>query len=106
MSFLNILRPLFQSTSTRTTTTLLQTTLQTTYQTTFSSPSTFVRTLMKSHKGAAKRWRKTSTGWKRSQAARNHGNTGWSRGVLKSDSSKQMANKAQGKRLGKLLPYA
>jgi ribosomal protein L35 len=65
----------------------------------------FVRTLMKSHKGAAKRWRKTSNGFKRGQAARNHGNTGWSSNVLKGDGSKAMSTKEQTKRLNKLLPY-
>lgn len=100
MSFFNLIRPLFQ------TTTSLATSTTTVAAATAQGPTTFVRTLMKSHHGAAKRWRKTSTGWKRSQAARNHGNTGWGRGVLKSDSGKQMADKAQSKRLGKLLPYA
>lgn len=65
----------------------------------------FVRTIMKSHKGAAKRWRKTANGFKRGQAARNHGNTGWSSGVLKADGAKAMSTKQQTKRLTKLLPY-
>ncbi|ODV72021.1 mitochondrial 54S ribosomal protein bL35m CYBJADRAFT_130684 [Cyberlindnera jadinii NRRL Y-1542] len=65
----------------------------------------FVRTIMKTHKGAAKRWRKTANGFKRGQAARNHGNTGWSSGVLKGDGSKVMSTKEQTKRLKKLLPY-
>ncbi|ONH67956.1 hypothetical protein BON22_1951 [Cyberlindnera fabianii] len=67
--------------------------------------SIFTRTLMKSHKGAAKRWRKAANGFKRSQAARNHGNAGWSSSTLRGDGSKAMSTKQQTKRLTKLLPY-
>lgn len=72
----------------------------------FGFSSVFTRSLMKSHKGAAKRWRKTANGFKRRQAARNHGNTGWSLRVLSSGSSTRLSNPAQTKRLKKLLPYA
>ncbi|AGO10586.1 AaceriABR133Wp [[Ashbya] aceris (nom. inval.)] len=63
------------------------------------------RTLMKTHKGAAKRWRKTAGGYKRSKAGRSHGNTGWGQRALKQLSGRTMAASAHLKRLRRLLPY-
>ncbi|SCV02821.1 LAME_0H05490g1_1 [Lachancea meyersii CBS 8951] len=63
------------------------------------------RTLMKTHKGTAKRWRKTSTSYKRGRAGRNHGNAGWSRSSLKSLSGKTLAHSTHIKHLKRLLPY-
>ncbi|SCU80359.1 LAMI_0B01970g1_1 [Lachancea mirantina] len=64
-----------------------------------------VRTLMKTHKGTAKRWRKTSTSFKRGKAGRNHGNAGWSRSSLKSLSGRALAHTTHLKHLKRLLPY-
>ncbi|SCU87695.1 LAFA_0E08262g1_1 [Lachancea sp. 'fantastica'] len=63
------------------------------------------RTLMKTHKGTAKRWKKTSTSYKRGRAGRNHGNAGWSRSSLKSLSGKTLAHSTHIKHLKRLLPY-
>jgi ribosomal protein L35 len=97
-----LIRPVVSCTATMTTTT---TTTMTRAIFAEYQPSLFVRTLMKSHKGAAKRWRKTANSFKRRQSGRNHGNTGWSRRVLSEGSAKRMSNPAQTRRLKKLLPY-
>lgn len=53
-----------------------------------------VRTKMKSHKGAAKRFIITGTGIKRKCASRNHGNGGWSQNYLASmDGFSKVTNK-------------
>ncbi|SCU85594.1 LADA_0D08460g1_1 [Lachancea dasiensis] len=63
------------------------------------------RSLMKTHKGTAKRWRKTSTSFKRGRAGRNHGNAGWGKSTLKSLDGKTMAHSTHVKHLKRLLPY-
>ena len=63
------------------------------------------RNLMKTHKGAAKRWKKTANGFKRGKAGRNHGNAGWSRNSLKTLSGRALADSTQTHRLKRLLPY-
>ncbi|CAG98860.1 mitochondrial 54S ribosomal protein bL35m [Kluyveromyces lactis] len=63
------------------------------------------RNLMKTHKGAAKRWRKTANSFKRGKAGRNHGNAGWSRNSLKSLSGRSLADSTHMHRLKRLLPY-
>lgn len=63
------------------------------------------RNLMKTHKGAAKRWRKTANSFKRGKAGRNHGNAGWSRNSLKSLSGRSLADSSHIQRLKRLLPY-
>lgn len=71
------------------------------------SPSLItVRTLMKTHKGAAKRWRRTSTGFKRGIAGRNHGNAGWSQRSMKILSGRKTEHESYVKHLKKLLPYS
>lgn len=60
---------------------------------------------MKTHKGAAKRWKKTATSFKRGKAGRNHGNCGWSRRSLKVLSGKTLADDTHIQRLKRLLPY-
>lgn len=70
------------------------------------SPSLIVtRNLMKTHKGAAKRWRKTADSFKRGKAGRSHGNAGWSRRSLKALSGKTLADDTHIHRLKRLLPY-
>ncbi|GMM54092.1 Mrp35 protein [Maudiozyma humilis] len=92
MSFLSSFSPLL-----KTTTSLLK----------FQSPSLIaVRTMMKTHKGAAKRWRRNSTSFKRGIAGRNHGNGGWSRRGLKVLSGRKTAHKTHIKHLKKLLPFS
>lgn len=70
---------------------------------------TFSRTLMKTHKGAAKRWIKTGNGYKRGKVGRKHGNAGWSQRLLQHKDGKTMAlGKGHGdmkKKLKRLLPY-
>ncbi|CAR21576.1 50S ribosomal protein L35 [Lachancea thermotolerans] len=63
------------------------------------------RNLMKTHKGTAKRWRKTSTSYKRGRAGRNHGNAGWGKSTLKSLDGKTLAHPTHIKHLKRLLPY-
>ncbi|SCU96178.1 LANO_0E12728g1_1 [Lachancea nothofagi CBS 11611] len=63
------------------------------------------RSLMKTHKGAAKRWRKTSTSYKRGRAGRNHGNAGWGKSTLKALDGKTFAHSTHIKHLKRLLPY-
>lgn len=70
-----------------------------------ASSMIFTRNLMKTHKGTAKRWKKTATGFKRGKAGRNHGNVGWSRRSLKVLSGKTPAHESQMQRLRRLLPY-
>lgn len=70
-----------------------------------NSSLVLTRTLMKTHKGAAKRWKKTANSFKRGKAGRNHGNIGWSRNSLKSLSGTALAHCSQLKRLKRLLPY-
>ena len=65
----------------------------------------FCRTLMKTHRGALKRWRKTSTGFKRGIAGRKHGNIGWSHRSLKSLTGRTDAHPTQMNRLRRLMPY-
>ncbi|AET41487.1 mitochondrial 54S ribosomal protein bL35m Ecym_8202 [Eremothecium cymbalariae DBVPG len=65
----------------------------------------FSRSLMKTHKGAAKRWRKTANSFKRGKAGRSHGNSGWSKNSLKVLSGRALANGSQLNRLKRLLPY-
>lgn len=65
----------------------------------------FTRNLMKTHKGTAKRWKKTADGFKRGKAGRNHGNVGWSRRSLKVLSGKTPAHDSHMQRLKRLLPY-
>ncbi|SMN18400.1 similar to Saccharomyces cerevisiae YNL122C Putative protein of unknown function [Maudiozyma saulgeensis] len=73
----------------------------------FQSPSLIaVRTLMKTHKGAAKRWRRTSTGFKRGIAGRNHGNAGWSQRSMKVLSGRKTEDKTHIRHLKKLLPFS
>ncbi|QLQ79666.1 hypothetical protein HG537_0C03140 [Torulaspora globosa] len=62
------------------------------------------RNLMKTHKGAAKRWRKTANSFKRGKAGRSHGNAGWSRRSLKSLSGKTLAHETHIKHLKRLMP--
>ncbi|AQZ18066.1 YNL122C [Zygosaccharomyces parabailii] len=72
----------------------------------FNNPSLiFTRHLMKTHKGAAKRWKKTANGFKRGKAGRSHGNVGWSRRSLKVLSGKTTAHETHLQRLRRLLPY-
>ncbi|VVT47478.1 mitochondrial 54S ribosomal protein bL35m [Magnusiomyces paraingens] len=69
------------------------------------------RTLLKTHKGAAKRWKKTGNGgFKRGKAGHNHGNVDWSRSVVNNVSGTAYA-KGSGygnhlKKLNRLLPNA
>ncbi|CCK71998.1 mitochondrial 54S ribosomal protein bL35m KNAG_0I02130 [Huiozyma naganishii CBS 8797] len=63
------------------------------------------RSLMKTHKGAAKRWRKNANGFKRGISGRKHGNCGWSQRGLKALTGRTEAHQSQIKRLKKLLPY-
>ncbi|CAR29344.1 hypothetical protein ZYGR_0AD00240 [Zygosaccharomyces rouxii] len=70
-----------------------------------SSSLVFTRNLMKTHKGTAKRWKKTADGFKRGKAGRNHGNVGWSRRSLKVLSGKTPAHESHIQRLRRLLPY-
>lgn len=63
------------------------------------------RNLMKTHKGTAKRWKKTATSFKRGKAGRSHGNAGWSRRSLKGLSGKTLADETHIQRLKRLLPY-
>ncbi|SCW02417.1 LAFE_0F05974g1_1 [Lachancea fermentati] len=63
------------------------------------------RGLMKTHKGAAKRWKKTANSYKRGRAGRNHGNAGWSKSTLKSLDGKTLAHPTHIKHLKRLLPY-
>ncbi|CAM9017368.1 hypothetical protein WICANDRAFT_29464 [Wickerhamomyces anomalus NRRL Y-366-8] len=73
---------------------------------TLQQPSSIlVRGLMKTHKGAAKRWRKTASGYKRAKAGKNHGNAGWSKQYLKGLGGKTANDKTHTKRLKRLLPY-
>lgn len=70
----------------------------------------FIRTLMKTHKGTAKRWKKiTSKGiatqFIRHKAGRQHGNIGWSNRYLKHLSKDVDATPSQLKKLKKLMPY-
>ncbi|CCF60273.1 hypothetical protein KAFR_0J02090 [Kazachstania africana CBS 2517] len=70
------------------------------------SPTLIIaRNLMKTHKGTAKRWRKTANGFKRGIAGRNHGNGGWSRRSLKCLTGRKTATPSQAKRLKRLLPF-
>lgn len=69
------------------------------------SPMILTRNLMKTHKGAAKRWKKTAYGFKRGKAGRNHGNAGWSRNSLKCLSGKALADSTHTHKLKRLLPY-
>ncbi|QLL32791.1 hypothetical protein HG536_0D03130 [Torulaspora globosa] len=62
------------------------------------------RNLMKTHKGAAKRWRKTADSFKRGKAGRSHGNAGWSRRSLKALSGKTLAHETHIKHLKRLMP--
>lgn len=65
----------------------------------------FSRTLMKTHKGCAKRWIKTANSWKRGQVGRKHGNAGWTKQQLKPLDGKVYANKTMEKHLKVLMPY-
>ncbi|CAI1681068.1 hypothetical protein SEUBUCD646_0N02000 [Saccharomyces eubayanus] len=64
-----------------------------------------IRTLMKTHKGTAKRWRRTGNTFKRGIAGRKHGNIGWSHRSLKALSGRKTANSSYLKHLKRLLPY-
>ncbi|AMD19719.1 HCL432Wp [Eremothecium sinecaudum] len=65
----------------------------------------FIRTMMKTHKGTAKRWRKTAGGFKRGIPGRSHGSTGWGKKYLKSLSGSASAHSSHVRRLKRLLPY-
>ncbi|GMM37990.1 Mrp35 protein [Saccharomycopsis crataegensis] len=69
----------------------------------------FTRGMMKTHKGAAKRWIKTAKGFKRGKVGRKHGNAGWSQRLLQhKDGKTESMGKGHGdmnKRLKRLLPY-
>lgn len=72
----------------------------------FQHPSlVLTRNLMKTHKGAAKRWKKTANSYKRGRAGRNHGNAGWNKSTLKSLDGKTLAHPTHIKHLKRLLPY-
>ncbi|CAI4035989.1 hypothetical protein SMKI_14G2000 [Saccharomyces mikatae IFO 1815] len=72
----------------------------------FNNVSTVtIRTLMKTHKGTAKRWRRTGNTFKRGIAGRKHGNIGWSHRSLKALTGRKTANSAYLKHLKRLLPY-
>ncbi|CAI4049905.1 hypothetical protein SKDZ_14G2020 [Saccharomyces kudriavzevii ZP591] len=64
-----------------------------------------IRTLMKTHKGTAKRWRRTGNTFKRGIAGRKHGNIGWSHRSLKALTGRKTAHPAYLKHLKRLLPY-
>ncbi|CCD25600.1 mitochondrial 54S ribosomal protein bL35m NDAI_0F02820 [Naumovozyma dairenensis CBS 421] len=63
------------------------------------------RNLMKTHKGAAKRWRKSAQGFKRGIAGRNHGNVGWSHRYLNKLTGRKEADPTHVKHLKRMLPY-
>ncbi|CCE63670.1 hypothetical protein TPHA_0F01880 [Tetrapisispora phaffii CBS 4417] len=67
----------------------------------------FRRTLMKTHKGTAKRWKYISKldTFKRGKSGRQHGNIGWSQRSLKTLSGRTYADKTHVSKLRKLLPY-
>ncbi|KAL3232473.1 hypothetical protein RNJ44_04389 [Nakaseomyces bracarensis] len=72
----------------------------------YVSPSMILtRNLMKTHRGALKRWRKTANGFKRGIAGRKHGNIGWSHRSLKNLTGRTPAHETQTKRLKRLMPY-
>ncbi|QHS75791.1 mitochondrial 54S ribosomal protein bL35m SPAR_N01930 [Saccharomyces paradoxus] len=72
----------------------------------FNSVSTIpIRTLMKTHKGTAKRWRRTGNTFKRGIAGRKHGNIGWSHRSLKALTGRKFAHPGYLKHLKRLLPY-
>nr|CAI6715387.1 BAF_HP1_G0045830.mRNA.1.CDS.1 [Saccharomyces cerevisiae] len=72
----------------------------------FNNVSTItIRTLMKTHKGTAKRWRRTGNTFKRGIAGRKHGNIGWSHRSLKALTGRKIAHPAYSKHLKRLLPY-
>lgn len=60
---------------------------------------------MKTHKGTAKRWRRTAQSFKRGIAGRNHGNAGWSRRSLKHLSGRKDADPSYLRHLKRLMPY-
>ncbi|EDO16244.1 hypothetical protein Kpol_505p21 [Vanderwaltozyma polyspora DSM 70294] len=65
------------------------------------------RSLMKTHKGTAKRWKfiKSLDTFKRGKSGRQHGNVGWSQRSLKHLSGRTYAHTTHVSRLRKLLPY-
>lgn len=69
------------------------------------SPMIITRNLMKTHKGTAKRWRKTAHGFKRGIAGRKHGNSGWSQRSLKTLTGRKLAHPTHIKHLKRLLPF-
>lgn len=72
----------------------------------YVSPSmVLTRNLMKTHRGALKRWRKTANGFKRGLAGRKHGNIGWSHRSLKNLTGRTEAHSTHTKRLKRLMPY-
>ncbi|WOO78659.1 50S ribosomal protein L35 [Vanrija pseudolonga] len=60
--------------------------------------------LMKTHKGAAKRFKKTASGL--SQCGKQHLNTGFSASRINRLQKATYATKSQSKTLSRLLPYA
>ncbi|ODV97421.1 hypothetical protein PACTADRAFT_1988 [Pachysolen tannophilus NRRL Y-2460] len=75
----------------------------------FSSPTLLItRNLLKTHRATYKRWRKTSTGYKRGISGRKHGNASWSNRVLNDlTGTKEATGKGHGNqksRLRRLLP--
>lgn len=72
----------------------------------YVSPSIILtRGLMKTHRGALKRWRRTANGFKRGIAGRKHGNIGWSHRSLKSLTGRTEAHGTHIKHLKRLMPY-
>ncbi|CDO51425.1 similar to Saccharomyces cerevisiae YNL122C Putative protein of unknown function [Geotrichum candidum] len=93
-----------------TATTSLMTPLTAALQPTRPATVDSARTLLKTHKGAAKRWRKTANGYKRGKASHNHGNVGWGNKVVSNLRGTSLAKGAgEGnhlRKLKRLLPYA
>jgi ribosomal protein L35 len=65
---------------------------------------------LKTHKGAAKRWRKTGSkykaGWKRGQAGKRHLNHGMGAKRIRNLRGTVRANKSQASILKRVLPFA